>query len=58
MKNTIFAIASMAVMISFASCVSNSSNSEAPATDSTSVVDSTSHAADSTSVVADTTSVK
>jgi predicted small lipoprotein YifL len=58
MKNTIFAMAIMAVMISFTSCGSNSPKTETPAVDLTSVTDSTSHETDTTSVIADSTSVK
>ena len=58
MKNTVFAIAVMAVMFSFASCTNTASNSEAASVDSTAVVDSKSHAADTTSAAADSTSVK
>jgi hypothetical protein len=58
MKNTIFALAIMTVMISFTSCGSNSTKTETPVVDLTSVTDSTSHAADTTSVITDSTSVK
>ena len=58
MKNTVFAIAVMAVMFSFASCTNTASNSKATSVDSTAVVDSMSHSADTTSAATNSTSVK
>ena len=69
MKNTIYAMALMAVMISFASCGGNGSSTTVPTTDSTSIKDSAyvtdltaptseHEVADSTTHAEDTTSAK